>query len=274
MNIIYETIQNLKAVSSRNLKANILKLVSEDIELKRFLYIVYNPFYNYKLNIRLSDVTPDNELQLTIIDFMDFVEEHLEDKNISLKSYDILKYLNSQDLELSLLISNRSILSGVGIKTINKVFNNLIPFIPFDKRNKYYDYPMYSYKKIGKFVNIILNKKGILILNKLGAEIVIKNLLLLDELYELYIHFNKDIVIHGELLLKHNTIYMTDVLCYTDWVKGETTQILKSRIQLLIDTSYLSLNHVKLINLKLIHSGLNNPLYITRPLSSKWKSTK
>jgi hypothetical protein len=249
MNQIYDTIIKLRSTSSRKDKIKILQLVSEDVDIKNFLYLIYNPFYKYSLNIKLSKIKHCNSFTLDIIDFMEFVLEHLYDKDISYKSYDLLQYMNKNDIQLAKMISDRSISAGVGKKILCSVFPNLIPVIP----NITYSntsFPVYVHKSIGKLISIIINKHNVVILDKYNNNISVE-LSILDELYEIYLHFNRDIVLLGEIN-NNNKIFLTDIFNYIDWRQSYTNQSLKRRISLLEDIEYSK--NVQLMKFKIFYT--------------------
>lgn len=208
---IFSIIEKLENEPSSNGKLEILKSNSSNQLLKTVLYYTYNPLFNYYIKEfdfdanSTSEVYADLNFIFPLLDKLNSrvytgnaARDMLED---TLMSFDIF------DREIAARIVRRDIRCGFSAKTVNKVFPNLIPEVPYmrcsltDKIAKI-NYPAIVQQKCdGMFVNVVYNKGVIKFFTRNGTEFDLT--CLKEELYHTFstVDFDDDVVFHGELLV-------------------------------------------------------------------------
>lgn len=124
---VKEIIEELQITSGTNDKINILKSNSENEFLKLVLEYTYNPFKKYKISENvLNTISSDDSSSKTIFMLLDTLASN--NINNSLRN-EIAAFKNSNlehwDLYSKMIL--KDLRCNISSKTINKVWNNLIP---------------------------------------------------------------------------------------------------------------------------------------------------
>lgn len=135
--MIYDIIKTLRATSSKNDKISILQKHIDNETLKSVLVYTYSPLINFYTKHQV-DVISDNQTILrrvsldTAIKRLDDLANRKVTGNAS-KDFlnDIAIFLSKKDKVVLNYIIARDLDCGINVKTINKVFPNLIPTIPY-----------------------------------------------------------------------------------------------------------------------------------------------
>jgi len=213
MKEIRKIIDELRENNSSLYKEQVLNKYKDNETLKKFLFYVYNPRYNYWI----AKIPEDNLMETKYpINFLEsnllFIAfDRLRKRGITGNEaiHFIKNTMNGflQDgRELFELVLNRDIKCNVGVKLINKVFNNLIPEVPycrcssFDKGdfdNIFKDgYAICQLKSDGIFSYIIKQNDEVSLLTRAGTTWSSKELTIVMQ------NFPNDTVLVGEALIK------------------------------------------------------------------------
>lgn len=213
MKEIYNIIQELRANNSSKYKQEVLEKHKDNEKLKKFLQYCYNPRWNYFMK-----QLPESELFRHFVtdmeeDFFYIPLDKLRNRSITGNS---AKDMFSEHLslcggalyELYELVIARDIKCNVSVKTINKVWKNLIPEIPYQRCNtkakgdidKIFETgTAYVQKKAdGIFSYIIKQEDKINCVTRNGTEWES------DTLTNVMEHFPNGLVLVGEALIKED----------------------------------------------------------------------
>lgn len=143
---IIKIINQLQNTPGTNDKLNILKENKDNELLKRVLNYTYNPYKKYKITEKtLNDI--ESYKSCAILDIFELLDK-LASNNINdllrdeTKSF--LKYYqetNVEIFELYKMIILKDLKINIGVKSINKVWKNLIPEFNIMLANKYFEMP-------------------------------------------------------------------------------------------------------------------------------------
>ena len=209
--MILNIIENIRSTASTNEKLEILKENKDNELLKKVCYLTYNPLINYYtkhqvVESRQHEAVAEGEemsLDMALIMLNSLINREVTGNDaIDFLNNDIASELHYRDRKVLNLIINRDLDCGVGAKSINKVWKDLIPSMPYmrcsliDKINRI-EYPaLVQQKADGLFVNVVVKGGDIKFFTRNGTEFElnrIKNALKLIKL--------GDYVLHGELLV-------------------------------------------------------------------------
>lgn len=212
--MIYEILEKIKNENSTNKKIEILKQNKNNNLLKKILFYTYNNLYNFYIkkipNVKShSNLTIESEEVWNLLD--DLRQRKITGNFARDKVKFILEKLNEKDAEIFTKILKKDMKIGINRKTINKVWNNLIPEIPymgaraFNEKdfNKLLNKVEYLYAEVkydGEFVNIINENGNIKTLSRNGKDIYLEHLFDIKEGY----------VLTGELLVKNVDRYTSN----------------------------------------------------------------
>ena len=212
--MIYEILEKIKNENSTNKKIEILKQNKNNNLLKKILFYTYNNLYNFYIkkipNVKShSNLTIESEEVWNLLD--DLRQRKITGNFARDKVKFILEKLNEKDAEIFTKILKKDMKIGINRKTINKVWNNLIPEIPymgaraFNEKdfNKLLNQVEYLYAEVkydGEFVNIINENGNIKTLSRNGKDIYLEHLFDIKEGY----------VLTGELLVKNVDRYTSN----------------------------------------------------------------
>jgi len=212
--VIYEILEKIKNENSTNKKIEILKQNKNNNLLKKILFYTYNNLYNFYIkkipNVKShSNLTIESEEVWNLLD--DLRQRKITGNFARDKVKFILEKLNEKDAEIFTKILKKDMKIGINRKTINKVWNNLIPEIPymgaraFNEKdfNKLLNKVEYLYAEVkydGEFVNIINENGNIKTLSRNGKDIYLEHLFDIKEGY----------VLTGELLVKNVDRYTSN----------------------------------------------------------------
>ncbi len=209
---ISSILEKIKNESSKNGKLEILKKYKDNEVLKKVLVYTYSPLINYWVKAWKDTITdsyykPPYEIDNALIDL-----DKLIDRKVTGNSAKALLQTINSSLEVSergilRKIIDRDLECGISAKSINKVFPNLIPTIPYmrcsltDKLKKI-NYPAIVQRKAdGIFVNVVYQNGNIKFYTRNGTEF---DLVRVKEELEHIFYINSvsiDVVLHGELLV-------------------------------------------------------------------------
>ena len=204
---IYDILKELENTSSMNKKIEILKENKDNELLKKVFYYTYNKMYNYHIkkipNVKnhLNEITIEDEIVWQVLD--DLRNRKVTGNEARGLVRMTLMRMNKEDAELFAKIIKKDLKIGVNVKSINKVWNNLIPEIPYmgcrPYNEKDFNELLNSTDKVyceikydGEFVNIISNN-GIKTLSRSGKDIYLEHL---------FKNIPDGYVLTGELLIK------------------------------------------------------------------------
>lgn len=163
MKQIYDIILELRADASTNYKLEVLAKHKNSKLLRKFLLYTYNPRFNYFITelpeselFRHSASNLDEESFFSILDQMKSRE--ITGNTAREKLSEHLSFCNHILYELYELVIKRDIRAGVSIKSINKVFPNLIPETPYMRASLLKDYK--ETNLFGKHNTIFVQKKA------------------------------------------------------------------------------------------------------------------
>lgn len=213
--MILSIIESIANESSSNGKLAILKQHKDNEVLKMVLQYAYSPMYNFYTKHQI-DVVGDASSDPIYMDFgfavfsaLDKLAARQVTGNAAIEFLDEIGYqLEKEDRVVLNKIIARDLDMGMATKSINKVFSNLIPTVPYmrcsltDKLDKI-SYPaMVQQKCDGMFVNVVMvggnaHCRGtVKFLTRNGTEF---DLVRLGSALKSYSHSN--LVFHGELLI-------------------------------------------------------------------------
>lgn len=213
MKEIYEIIQELRQDNSSNYKIKVLEKHKGNYNLKRYLQYCYNQRWNYWIT-----KLPEDDFTATkySIDFLTpdvFYGVFDKLRNRELTGHSAIEFLakglNSyfkEGRELFELVIARDIKAGVSIKTINKVFPDLLPEVPYMRcstlvkgdMDKIFrkGYAICQLKSDGIFSYIIKQNDKVSLLTRAGTEWDSEELTVSMQ------NLPNDIVLVGEALIK------------------------------------------------------------------------
>lgn len=152
INFILDT---LRSNSSSNFKREVLKDEKDNQELKRFLIAVYNPRINYFMTklpeyVRFLDNETTLEGMYKLLDMLSTrkVTGSAAQELVS----DFLSHSSLYIIELFELCILRDTKTGVGITTINEIFDNLIPEPPYMRASKLNEQIIEDFDKEESFI--------------------------------------------------------------------------------------------------------------------------
>ena len=127
---VKDIIQLLRSTNSKNLKMSYLEQYKDNLMLQQLLFYTYNDF-KYKISLEALNKVKASEDKAPIGSPFAMCQELAksninDDLRIRVKSY--IQYTVPQDcrdLVLNMLLKDQGV--GVNVKTINKIWNNLIP---------------------------------------------------------------------------------------------------------------------------------------------------
>lgn len=135
-------VNELNSTNSNNDKENTLRRYSDDMEIKRILFYVYNPFYQF--NVTSSNCIKNRDKLPTLIQVGYTIFNLLDDlrlRNISgheaISRVNGFVSLNPQHEELIYRIIDKDLKTRTGDKLINKAISNLIPTFKVALAEKY-----------------------------------------------------------------------------------------------------------------------------------------
>lgn len=161
MREVYNILQQLRSDNSNTYKLSVLTKYKNNIEFKEFLKAVYNPRVNYYIKqIPEYDVTPYTNTT-DDIKFWNILDMLSTRKATGNKAKELVKkFLDNTDEvyeDLLLCVLGRDIKANVSVKTINKVWHNLIPETPYMRCSKLDEKTMLEFPDGG---NYYLQKKA------------------------------------------------------------------------------------------------------------------
>lgn len=184
--MILNYLNDLAATSKRNEKIEILEDIKDrdDVEMfKRVVFMAYDPSLNYWVREFDSELSPshDRRGELSLEKALDALEHHIGGRQVTgndaiARVELIFRRLSVDDAEVFKRVVNRDLRCGVGAKTFNKVFPDLIYVHPymrcasFNAKNlKNVQFPCYSQVKMdGLYVDIIVDGDDVVYMSRNG----------------------------------------------------------------------------------------------------------
>ena len=209
---INEIFEQLREDNSGNYKISVLKEHQDNELLQKVLLYTYSPFKQYYIKqIPTADSTMNDSGQYMDMDALFYFLDVLSRRDISGNdmrdqvSY-TMDHLHPSDAKVFYHILDRSIDCGMSAKTVNKVWNKLIPEIPYmrceklnDKTKKNINYPaVVQLKADGTFINIIKHDKTVSCMTRNGTEFSINKV---NTYFEHILTDIDNFVITGEMVL-------------------------------------------------------------------------
>jgi len=215
----YNFLQELRNTTSTNAKQDILKKYKNNSLYTKILYYAYNPLFQFY--VRKYNKQDADEIKFNIQDVFELLD-NLRNREITGNAAieaveNMYKFLNEFDKEIFSLILNKDIKCGINVRLINKVFDNLIPTIPYmgarafnkKKVNKLFqdsDEVWSEVKYDGMFLNLIKENSKVKTLSRSGKDLSI------EDIFQKTLKDTDNIVLTGELLVKGMNRYISNGL--------------------------------------------------------------
>lgn len=208
-------VDKITSTTKRLEKEVILKNISNNEDIKQYLYFLLNPFIvtgisDKKLSRDISGTVSDTKFS-TVIDLLKYIEEHNTGTDTVLSNYHTFANTLSDDLHLLLdKLITKNLQLGIDSKTVNKVIPKLIPDFNVMLANKYFDNPSVVDSWKGFAITTKIDGSRILAVKKNGKAYFYtrqgQEYLLLEDLkQELESSFPDNIVLDGELMAINTT---------------------------------------------------------------------
>jgi ATP-dependent DNA ligase len=205
---IYNIFEELRSSNSGNFKLETLKKHKDNTLLTKVFEATYSPFVQYYIKqlpdtMYMTHYTAPITLEYAI-DQLEVLSARQVSGNAAKDHVaQLLINLTPEDADVLRCILDRSIGAGLSAKTVNKVWDNLIPEIPYmrceklsDKSKKNIKYPaVVQLKADGTFFNIIKHKKQVYCMTRNGSQFWIDKV---TEYFERVLTDVDNIVITGE----------------------------------------------------------------------------
>ena len=138
--MITKIFKDLESINGSSFKLKILRDNSTNEVLKNMFYLA-NSKDTFGIRIDKPEYTGNFTIEDLNIEFNNLIKNLIE-RNITgndarKKIYDFLCKLTSEDQDLLIRVINKSLILGVGFKTINKVWPNLLSEIKFQLANRF-----------------------------------------------------------------------------------------------------------------------------------------
>lgn len=154
MKYILTIVEQLQSTSSRTGKEDILFQYKDDVFWLEILKFVYNPYIvtglsSKKINKKIRDVF-DVKILKDMYEAMDYLKENNTGRDIDI--FVIQQYINSYPEEIKELLTKivtKDLSLGIDVKTINKIYHNMIPSFSVMLAHKYADH---EHKVKGEFI--------------------------------------------------------------------------------------------------------------------------
>lgn len=211
--MIYNIIEVIANISSSNEKIEILRKNKDNELLKKVLYYCYNPLFNYftthqTVEYRQYDDVEDEGVDLEFIfPLLDKLIDRYITGNVAKEFLDqISDELHYLDRIILNRIIGRDMKCGISVKTINKVFPDLIPTIPYmrcsvmDKIDRIKFPAIIQRKMDGMFVNVVYKDGVVKFFTRTGTQFDLKCLKV--DFEDALVNNHKNVVFHGELLVE------------------------------------------------------------------------
>lgn len=233
--MIYQILQELASTSSTIEKTNILTRHKDNEELQMVFSYALSPLYKYyiKETTYPKNIQSDETSKLGISNFLPFLSklynrELTGHAAINVLANELEKY-NSQIQDVIRKIILKDLKCNVSDKIVNKVWDNLIPTVPYMRcsgpdKLKNIIYPCIIQKKSdGSFCNIIIRDGTVLFLTRNGSEFRVPYL---EEI------INKALLMYPEL---DNYVLIGELLSYNNGIvedrktgNGKITKLIRS----------------------------------------------
>lgn len=238
MREVVRIVEELRSTSSTNSKLDILKANKENTLLQRVLEYTYNPFKRYGLSEKILDKAIEEVLEGEESSFVNIFEclDKLANSNINDKlRNDVAKFLhNREGKELYKCMILKDLKIGLNVKSINKVFKDLIPEFNVMLAEGFF-------KQKEGFLNnrefIITTKldgiRCVIIKEKDNIKLYSRQGQLIEGLVEIkneLININGNFVLDGELLLRNDNNLPSDEL-YRETVKVVRKDGIKKNVE-------------------------------------------
>lgn len=211
-------IEKLKATSSTNEKIEILKQNKDNEILKKILVYTYSPLINYYVKDFYWNREP-NEVYLSkehIFQVLDRLSSRTVTGNTARAELSELARELEPYAEREILakIINRDLDCGINVKSINKVFPNLIPTVPYMRCSGGSEIDRIKYPAIiqrkadGIFCNAVIRNGKVKFFTRNGTEFSLDKIGNVVERFGKFGDFHDDgIVLNGELLVTDDEGY-------------------------------------------------------------------
>ena len=209
---VLSKLQQLNDVTG-NAKLDLLKSMADDKDLRLAFEAAYNPYLNYWVSTFPEPMAKKQNPSVTLPEAIAFIKTIRSRSNETLEQLTDMAARMTQSDETALrLILARDLRCGVQIKTINKVWDNLIPIYPVmlcknadDKTKKHIDFPAYVQTKMdGMRVNIVVQESFVDVFSRSGKPLLTHGVF--NHLTDLVVDHGS-FVIDGELLFDFGELH-------------------------------------------------------------------
>lgn len=211
---VHEKLANIKGTSSTTAKIFLLTEYLTDKKFKRVIKLMYDDSKHFKVNKLPKFGVLKNSLFMeeNLFKFLDKLAKQKGTTNVDKDQLAELASINEETYEVVKRIINKDAKCGIGGKSINKAYPNLLFLMPYCRcstaKNKMHkiDYSQGAFaqeKADGMFVNIIIDKKGSVLFRSRNGNIVHQLDHLKKFLKQTPKKFKKTVYM-GELLIEKN----------------------------------------------------------------------
>jgi len=139
MEILQKLVDELNSSNSTNDKIDVLKTYKDDVHIKKLLYMIYNPFYQFYIT---SDTCKKNselcaEFEGDIFDLLDELKDRQITGHTAIASVNGFVLQNPEHEDLIYNIIDKDLKTRANVSAINKAIPRLIPTFDVALANKY-----------------------------------------------------------------------------------------------------------------------------------------
>ena len=138
--MITKIFKDLEEINGSSMKLKILQENSSNEVLKNMFYLA-NSKDTFGIRIDKPEYTGNSTIEDLSIEFNEIIKQLIDriitGNDARKKIYDFLCKLTSEDQDLLIRVINKNLILGIGFKTINKVWPNLLSEVKFQLANRF-----------------------------------------------------------------------------------------------------------------------------------------